>query len=148
MIEDLIEKMQYELSHRREGHVHRFEDHLAKVADLRDPDHIGRLLPLFDDETEFDEVMFSIIHTMENCTGAAYVREILNYLESFFAHSTRWTVVISMRIMNSPAAMAAFAHEIGSLTAKQKLAVRNVLESVRSKNAKFFDQCDSLLTVL
>lgn len=148
MLADLIVQMQNELRTHSNGYVQRFEDVLGQVAALNNPDCIGPLLPFFDDDAEYDEMMFSIIHTIEKFDDSTYVRAITNHLDSFLAKSPRWAVIVHMRILNSPPTMAAYADRIKSLSNEQRQVVRKVLEAVRQKNAKFETPCKSLLAAL
>ena len=148
MLADFIVKMQNELKAHGDGYVQRFEDYLGQVAALNDPACIAELLPLLDDDAEYDEMMFSIIRTIERFDDATYVRSIVDQLGSFFAASPRWAVIVHMRILNSLPTLAAYADCIKTLPNDKRGVVRKVLEAVRKKNAKFVAPCDSLLAVI
>ncbi|MEW4490863.1 Imm30 family immunity protein [Thalassoglobus sp. JC818] len=148
MIDSLITQIETELTNQKNGYVERVEDLLGQVATLNDPDCIGKLLPFFEDDAEYDELMFSIIHSIENFDDATYVREIGNHLGDFFGHSPRWAVIVHMRILNSAPTLTAYSEQIKSLTDQERLTVRNVLQAVRQKDAKFYSACDSLIATL
>lgn len=147
MLTDLISKMRNELTYNGDGYALRFEDTLGQVAALNDPACIAALLPMLDDDTDHDEIMFSIIHTIERFDDATYVKSIVDHLGSFFSVSPRWAVIVHMRILNSPPTFAAYADYIKGLPIDTRNTVRRVLEAVRQKNARFNSQCDSLLSV-
>ncbi len=147
MLSDLIVKMQEELDAHEKGYVQRFEDYLGQVAALNDPACIAQLLPFFDDDAEYDEMMFSIIHTVEHFGCPTYVKAIVDHLSSFFEKSPDWAITMHMRILNSPVTLAAYADCIKTLPNDKRGVVRKVLEAVRKKNAKFIAPCDSLLAV-
>ena len=148
MFADLIAQMQNELGARSTGYAQRFEDILAQVASLNDPGSIAQLLPLFDDNAEHDEMMFSIIHTFERHDDLTYVKAIVDHLDSFFAKSPRWAVIVHMRILNSAPTMLAYMEYIERLPAGKRQTIRNVLEAVRQKNAQFDKSCNTLLAAL
>ncbi len=148
MLDSLITQLETEFTNQKNGYVERVEDLLGQVAALNDPDCIGKLLPFFEDDAEYDELMFSIIHTIENFDDETYVREVSNHLGDFFAHSPRWAVIVHMRILNSAPTLSAYSERIKSLTVQERLTVRNVLQAVRQKNAKFHSACDSLIATL
>jgi hypothetical protein len=148
MLADLIVRMQNELNSHGEGYVQRSEDILGQVADLNDPACIADLLPMLDDDVEHDEIMFSIIHTIERFDDATFVRSVVDRLETFFAASPRWAVIVHMRILNSPQSFAAYADCIKTLPNKKRDVFRKVLNAVRKQNAKFVSPCDSLLAVI
>lgn len=145
MLTKLIVKLHDALHAPDDESVRKFENILGKIAALNDPDCIGQLLPFFDDDSEYDEMMFSIIHTIECFDDATYVRAIVDHLDSFFAASPRWATVIHMRILNSPSTMAAYGDYIKLAANDKQRAVRIALHAVRRKNAKFAAQCDVLL---
>ncbi|MFO0896644.1 MAG: hypothetical protein U0836_04355 [Pirellulales bacterium] len=64
MLAGLLRKLRQELDGRHEGYVPRAEDLLGQIVVLNDPDCIAPLLQLFEDDPEYDELMFSIIHTI------------------------------------------------------------------------------------
>lgn len=148
MLADLVVQMQNELRTHGDRYVQRFEDILGQVAALNDPDCIGQVLPLFDDDAEYDEMMFSIIHIIERFDDATYVKEIVDHLGSFFDQSPRWAVIVLMRILNSASTKDAFADYITSLPADKRQTVRKAVEAVRRKNIKFESSCNSLLASL
>lgn len=148
IMSDLISLLNNELSTREYGYVQRSDEILSRIAALHDPSFIELLLPMFDDAAEHDELMFSIIHTIEAFEDATYVRSILHHLPEFLANSPRWATIIHMRILNSPPTLTAYADQLKSLTDIEKQAVRDVLLAVRRKNAKFEAQADSLLAAL
>ncbi len=145
MLADLIERLRGELDGRREGYVHRAEDLLGQIVVLNDPGCIAPLLQLFDDDAEYDETMFSIIHTIERFDDAAYVRAIAENLGPFLTASPRWAVILQMRILNSPSTLAAYADCVRTLPKGQQEVVRLALDAVRQKNANFETRCDSIL---
>ena len=61
---------------------------------------LEKLLNFFDDNCEYDEVMFSIIHAIETYDDDIYVKCILNNLYKIFKKSPHWGTVILYRIWN------------------------------------------------
>lgn len=148
MLTDLIVKMQNELNAHSIGYVRRFEDILGQVIALNDSTCIAQLLPFFDDDAEYDEMMFSIIHSVEHFGCPTYIRAVVDHLEPFFNKSPDWAITMHMRILNSPVTTAAYADCIKTLPNEKRDVVRKVLEAVRKKNAKFVSPCESLLAVI
>jgi hypothetical protein len=148
MLAELISQIENELRNRHEGYVRRVDEVLAKIAALSDADCIGRLLPLLDDDAEYDEVCFGIIHTIERFDDAVYVQVIVNQIESLLEKSPRWATIVHMRILNSPATLIAYGECIRKLAVLKRGVVRRVLEAVRQKSSKFEARCDELLALL
>lgn len=134
---DLIVELSDELRGHRANYVQRCEEILGRIAGLRDPSFIGLLLPLLDDRAEYDELMFSIIHTLESFDDATYVGRILEHLPEFLAKSPRFAKIVHMRILNSSQASLAYRSAVKKLSDQEKDAARVVLGAVRRSNARF-----------
>lgn len=104
-------------------------------------------MPLLEDDAEYDEVCFGIIHTIEAFDDATYVRAIIEHLDSFLEELPRWATIVHMRILNSPATLTAYGECIRKLTVLKRGVVQRVLEAVRQKNSKFDARCDELLAL-
>lgn len=142
--EALLNQLTSEVAQRTAGYVQRFDSLLARISALHDPDCIGALLPLLDDDAEHDEAMFSIIHTIEAFDDDIYIREIIKHLPALFAKSPRWAAIIHYRILNSSTTLAVYSDRIRALPEAERAAVRSMLNAVR-KNAVFEPVCEALL---
>ena len=148
MLADLIETLRHELRSQGDGCVPRCENLLGKIAVLNDSACVAGLLPLLDDDAEHDELMFSLIHTIERFDDATYVRAITDHLGACFAASPRWIVVLHMRMLNSPSTSAAYADCIKALPKNERDIVRTILEAVQKRKPTFMASCDALLAVI
>ena len=92
---------------RSDDFVARFEEVLAEVVELNDPTCIVLLCAFFDDSEEFDELMFSIIHTIENFDDATYASQLVKAAPRLCENSPRWASIVFMRVLNSQASTAA-----------------------------------------
>jgi hypothetical protein len=148
MLDQLVRDLDDVLRNREPGYAERCEDLLAQISSLEDPRSVRLLLPLFDDEAEYDELMFSIIHAIERFDDATYVREISANLPSFVERSPRWAMIVHMRILNSPSTLAAYKERTTSLSKEQQQALSELLGALCSKNVAFRPSCDALLAAL
>jgi len=92
--------------------------------------------------------MFSIINVIERFDDNTYVHSILNEIVSFYNQSPRWARILHMRILNSPATLAAYANLLGTLSTSQRRVVSEILEDIRSRNRRFIASCDALLAII
>ncbi len=145
MLADLVERLKQVVKQRHPDCLQQFEEILGKVAVLDNPACIPLLLPFFEDDAEHDEMMFSLIHTIEAFEDRVYVEKVLDGLRKLFAKSPTWAAVIHMRILNSPSTLAAYTERLKDLPQEQTAVVRDVLEAVRRNNARFNDRCQALL---
>ncbi|MBN1514212.1 MAG: hypothetical protein JXB13_19505 [Phycisphaerae bacterium] len=148
MLEALIGQLEQVVQRPRAGYVQSFDGILRQVAALNDPTCIPLLLPFLEDDAEYDEMMFAIIHTIEAFDDDIYVQKILDSLPGLLAKAPRWAAVIHMRILNSPGALATYTGRVGNLSQGQRGSVRRVLELVRLENPRYDDRCSTLLAGL
>lgn len=148
MLDDLFSRLEAESRDHAPGYVARMEGILAQLAATDDPQIVGRLVPFFDDDAEYDELMFSIVHLIEHFSDDVYLRAILERLPSFVARSPRWAAIIHIRILNSPAALTNYTALIEGCSAETIRAVRQVLEDVRRRGLRFAERCDKLLELV
>lgn len=128
--------------------VERFEATLNQIAELNDPQCIGFLIPFFNDDCDFDEVMFSIIHVIESFTHETFVREILKALPVFWKHSPFWATIIHLRILNTPSALAIYRDQLKKADASVQQASRKLLTEIRDTKTDFAERCDNLLSAI
>lgn len=148
MSKDLISQMHNELLLKKDGYVGRFDGLLEKFAQQKNSELISQLISFFDDEEEYDELWFSIVHTIENCEHEFYDQQIIRNFEPFFANSPRWAVIVLMRILNSPESYIAFLNCMKNQSQLNKPVLRKALEVVRKKDARFESKCVLLFSML
>ncbi len=145
MLKDLIVELAGVLKNRDDDYVQRVENILGQISSLDDQDCIRLLLPFLDDNAEYDEMIFSIVHTIEQFDDDTYINELLTNISSLFSKSPRWTIILHMRILNSQTALDAYEARIKTLSDQQKPVVLDVLNALRKKNAKFEPVCSRLM---
>ncbi|QBH01540.1 Imm30 family immunity protein [Xanthomonas oryzae] len=80
------------------------DDAIANVSGLNERNSIGPLLLMLNDESDYDEVMFSIIHAAENFSDSDYVYSLLKIIPKMRVSNPRWASIVLMRIINNEAA--------------------------------------------
>jgi len=148
MLEQLLLSLKDSLQRRDADYVQQFDDVLCRISALNDPACIGPLLSFLDDDSEFDETMFSIVHAIESFDDDTYVREILDNLPRLIARSPRWASIIHARIFNNPSTLAAYDQRIRTASDQQKIAVHDAVQAVRQRSLDFAPVCDALLAAL
>lgn len=128
--------------------VARFESVLADVASMNDRACIGLLCALLDDEAEFDELMFSIIHTIESFEDAVYALEIVKAAPRLCDRSPRWASIVFMRILNSPTTTTTLIDALRNGTAEQCESVGVLMRKINNVSEAFIDKTQPVLEVL
>jgi hypothetical protein len=148
MIESLIKHLERNAKLENSIDVERFDATLSQIADANDPQAIGLLLPFLNDECEFKETMFSIIHTIERFDDRIYVREIIRGLPKMWSRSPYWTKVIHFRIFNHAPSCQAYRKELAHADASIKATAKELFTTISNQQPKFVDACNELLAVL
>lgn len=142
---DLIFEIEHELKGRKEEYVRRIERSIAQLVVANDTESIILLLQFLDDESEFDELMFSIIHAVEKLQDEQFIDVIIAKIGSIFSTSPRWATVILMRILNSPSSMAVLSRKIENISEENWQSIRAVIVAVRNRHSRFDERCGNLL---
>jgi len=82
-------------------YVEKFEQVLEKIDSLDDPNSIVPLSQFFDDEAEYDELMFSLIHLIEKFDDVTYINALLEALPSLSQKAPNWCSVLLKRVNNN-----------------------------------------------
>lgn len=148
MIEPLIKHLQQHAKLKDSIEVERFEATLNQIAEQRNPRCIGLLIPFFDDDCEFYEVMYSILHVIESFDHTTFVGEVLKALPDFWKRSPYWATVIHTSILNTPAVLEIYRAQLGGANAAVKQIAQEILIKIRNTKPQFAERCDELLRVL
>lgn len=108
-------------------------------------DDIGDICKAFCDDTEDDEVMFGIIHLIEQLQGEEYLKEIAICTPDMKA-AHNWAMTLNKRIINSQKYFEKYIEIIGQLKKEYKEKILKLLVDVKNDNPKKFgDKIDMLI---
>lgn len=128
--------------------VARFENVLAEIAELNDPSAIVLLCSFFDDEAEYDELMFSIVHTIETFDDAIYARELFKAAPRFCATSPRWASIVFMRVLNSESSTSELVTAVRNGTVDQRDAILSLMQKINNVSAEFIEKTQPVVEAL
>lgn len=77
---------------------------LTEVMIFNNPSVIRPLIRLIEDSAQYDEAIFSIIHSIESFDDDVYISEALKELPYLVHKSPKWANILFMRILNSDSA--------------------------------------------
>jgi hypothetical protein len=125
------------------------EEILAELKSEGDPDSIELLIGLLDDQHPYDELMYALIHTIENFDDETYAKHILNTVPDFVYRAPRWASIVVMRILNSDETRVALIRECNrNASPEQKEALKRLLNSINEVPPEFLAKTVPLLGVL
>lgn len=100
-------------------------------------DDITEICKAFDDDTKDDEVMFGIIHLIEQLQGEEYLKKIAICTPDMKeAHD--WAMTLNKRIINSQKYFEKYIEIIGDLEKEYKEKILKLLVDVKNDNPKRF----------
>jgi hypothetical protein len=106
------------------------------------------LIRCFDDKEQYDELMFSIVHTIEAFDDATYAKELVRSLPHFIPNAPRWCSIVHMRILNSTSALGAYVTEIKSAEEDTKSMLRRMIVQMGARGAQIANKTVPLLKAL
>lgn len=105
------------------GDVQAIDTALVEVMIFNDPSVIRPLIRLIDDSAQFDEAIFSIIHSIESFDDDVYISEVLKELPYLVHKSPKWADILFMRILNSDSARECMIEKLYLASSEIKSAV-------------------------
>jgi hypothetical protein len=98
-----------------EANVERFDALLAEACESRDEALIPVLLRLLDDDGDFHEVVFGVVHAVESFPDEPYFHALAINLADLQAQGRAWCERLHTRILNSPSHFDRFLASFESL---------------------------------
>lgn len=104
---------------------------------LRDPKVIQELTEVFEDDAEYDELMFSMIHLIETFDDKVYVSQLLASSPAFTTRTPRWASIVFMRVLNSEPTKLELVRQLRCASSDSKRAVKDLMEKINARSAQF-----------
>ena len=122
-----------------------FEDALQALQKSITIADIAEICKAFCDDTKDDEVMFGLIHLIEQLQGEEYLKKIAICTPDMNdAHD--WAMTLNKRIINSQKYFEKYIEIIGELEKEYKEKILKLLVDVKNDNPKRFgDKIDMLI---
>jgi len=144
-IDEKVEELSRILEEKGDSYVSHAEKVLAEIVDLHDVDCIGSLISCFDDDSEYDELMFSIIHAIEVFEWEDYVTRVIRSLPQLLQQAPRWAEILHIRILNSEACRHAYVEAITGASTDQRESARALLAKLVDAKPKFAEKAKPVL---
>ncbi|MED4531242.1 Imm30 family immunity protein [Metabacillus fastidiosus] len=116
-----------------------FDNILEKLADCTDEKIIQELCMVFDDEAEEEEIMFGLVHLIEDFDMEKYLTEMPRALPKMIENAKEWALILNRRILNDDLYRAEYTKIITHMNDDIKLTVINLLNEIISDNPKRFE---------
>ena len=147
-VSSLVQDLQKTLNERQNNYVAEAERILERIVRLNDPSSIGKLIGCFSDTEPYDELMFSIVHSIEAFDDKTYVKALVNSLPDFIQKAPRWCSIVHMRVINSTTALPAYINEIQNSEDDTKNMLRRMIVQMGARGAQIAKKTVPLLKAL
>ena len=107
----------------------KFENALSALWGKLEADDLDDVLKAFSDETADDELMFSLVHLVEQNDGDEYLRKIA-LLTPEMDGAREWAKMLNRRILNSGPHSERYRKIIGTLGDSQKEKITALLDAL------------------
>lgn len=116
-----------------------FENALETLQNNITVDDIHAICQVFYDDTVDDEVMFGLIHLIEQLQGTDYMKNIvISSPQMMTAHN--WAMTINKRIINSSKYFDEYISIINNLDSVKKEKILKLLVDIKNDNPKKFEE--------
>jgi hypothetical protein len=144
LLADLVARLDEVLGDRGSPRfVEHFEETVEQIAHIDDPSSIEALLGFVDDGLD-DDLVFSIVHTVERFDDDTYLTHLVAALPGLAARSPEWARTLVLRVLNSPGTLVVLRERVPRLSGPPAAALRATLRELAA-DAQFAGRAEDLL---
>jgi hypothetical protein len=108
---EMFSRLQYLAKMITPEDIQEFEETIWTLSEQQNQIALDQLIQLFDEECNFREVMFSLVHAIESYPDEIYVRGILRNIR-FLVQRPSWAKTLMYGILNNPSSLKIFKTDI------------------------------------
>ncbi|MBA2938963.1 hypothetical protein HZF08_11645 [Paenibacillus sp. CGMCC 1.16610] len=133
--------------------ITKFENAIQDIINLNELSSIKFLCSGFYDETDYDEVMFNLIHAIESFDQKykleVTLKELAVSIPVMLPHAREWAKVLHKRILNHPPSLVVYIQIVKNLDVMNRNVIISLVTEIKNKNhAKFAEAVDQLLSAI
>jgi Immunity protein 30 len=125
-----------------------FEKIVREIGSLKDPSSIPALTRFFkdnSDDLDIEDLMWSIIHTIEIFDMDVYIEKILEISPHICENSPRWASIVFMRILNSDKYKIELIQQLRQASPIVKENVKELMGKINKVNLTFLAKTTPIL---
>ena len=138
--EQAIKALKFNRHMRSDQEFRAFEDALAFLAAHPDPNDLPDLHLALDDDCDQHEVMFGLVHFIEDFDLDAQIRAFLSVMPEMTVQAPSWTRTLTVRILNNEEARVHYKGLLQAAPPAQKSVARGVLEKIAASKKTPLDE--------
>lgn len=136
---------------RNEEEIILFEDAIDKIFKIKNKEALRNLFLGFEDNTECEEVMFNLVHAVEDYAetlgDTAYITIFINAIPEILKDAHDWIIILICRIMNEDESFIQFVKIANESDLEDKIILIDLFNDIKNedyekfgKKAEFFIQ--------
>ena len=94
---------------------------------------------VFEDETQEEEVMFGLVHFIEDFEMGKYLTEMPKALPKMVESAKEWAMLLNIRILNNDLYRSEYAKVLVGMNHDIQLTIINLLNEIIADNPKRFE---------
>ncbi|AEV68177.1 Imm30 family immunity protein [Acetivibrio clariflavus] len=116
-----------------------FDNALEKLLNYQSKEILEDLFLVFDDSAKEEEVMFGLIHFLEDYEMNTYLNGLAKSLPKMLQNAKEWVLILNKRILNSEQYRNAYAEIIKVMEEQYKKLIINLMNEIKLDNPKKFE---------
>ncbi|MCE5286147.1 MAG: immunity 30 family protein [Pelosinus sp.] len=132
---------------RNRNEVQEFEEAIENIVSLKDVKLINDLCSGFDDQTEEHEVMFGLIHAIEDFEGEEGLREMAKAIPDMLPHAKEWATILHYRMLNHAPSRQIYAKILSHVNLLVRNTIVSILKEIKAEDPdRFENSVDEILS--
>lgn len=113
-----------------------FEAAFAALLEIGGPAVVDDMFAAFDDATGQHEVMWNLVHALEDYEDNVYLPALMFWTPRLLPHAREWAGYLHERVLASSKSLPPYLDRLSSLSPEAKQAVQSLLEDVERRKPK------------
>ena len=119
--------------------INNFESAIESITTLNNASLIKDLCTGFDDQTEDSEVMFGLIHAIEDFEGEEGIFEMAKAIPNMLPHAKEWAKILNYRILNHEPSRKIYAEVLKKVDGLAKDTIIQILYEIKTEDPIRFE---------
>lgn len=111
-INDIEKKLKKYSLFKTNEDIEKFDALLSQIAEKKNPEYIPLLMKIFDDNTEYPEVMYNVVHILEDYPDDVHATALIKWTPFMLNHAPVWLLTLVYATLNNPSSLASFKENI------------------------------------
>jgi len=114
---------------------------------MKDVKLVKDLCSGFDDQTEDHEVMFGLVHAIEDFEAKEGLFEMAKSIPSMLPHAKEWATILNYRVLNHEPSRKLYIKVLSKLDSTNKDTIVGIIKEIKDEDpARFENSANEVLT--